>query len=76
MIDFQEDDFAADDKQDYVSLKIVSSQEYLQAFSFASVKKSLHSSSPPKKRWMLKNRLIKIFLQAGYRVCEARLSVG
>ena len=27
MIDFQEDDFAADDKQD-VSLKIVSSQEY------------------------------------------------
>ena len=44
MIDFQEDDFAADDKQDYVSLKIVSSQEYLQAFSVASVKKSLHSS--------------------------------
>ena len=28
MIDFQENEFAADDKQNNVSLKIVSSQEY------------------------------------------------
>ena len=46
MIDFQENDFTADNKQN-VSLIIVSSQEYYQAFSVASVKKSLYSSSPP-----------------------------
>ena len=28
MIDFQENEFTADDKQDNVSLKIVSAQEY------------------------------------------------
>ena len=48
MIDFN--DFAADDKQDNVSLKIVSSQEYWLALSVVSVKKSLHSSSPSQKR--------------------------
>ena len=76
MIDFTKTIFAADDRQDNFSLKTVSSEDYQLAFSVVSVKKSLHSSSSPQKRRMLKNRLIKIFLQTGYRVCEARLGVG
>ena len=47
MIDFQENDFEADDKQDNVSLKIVSSQEWILASTFSCFSQKVSSQLQP-----------------------------